>query len=78
MDKDSELQRRMGLWDELGRQNLGELEPALLRRLRVYGGAQGIWVDKANTGGSPRMGRAPRLAFFTPGGITRTTFRKTE
>ena len=38
------------LWDELlARGGPCGVEPATLRALRLYGGAQGVWVDKATT-----------------------------
>jgi hypothetical protein len=45
-----EREHRLRLWAELNRHDIGELEPKLLRDRGVYGGAQGIWVDKARTG----------------------------
>jgi putative restriction endonuclease len=39
----------------LSRERLDDIEPARLRNLGVYGGAQGIWVDKARTA-SPEIG----------------------
>jgi hypothetical protein len=47
----SERSRREEMWqsllDEGGPQ---EVAPGLLRKLGIYGGAQGIWVDKQRTG----------------------------
>src|SRR5215207_1790959 len=45
-----ELRHRLRLWAELKERDPGNLEPKLLRDLGVYGGAQGIWVDKNRTG----------------------------
>jgi putative restriction endonuclease len=50
MTREEELDRRTGLWRKLEAQHNGALVPAVLRELGVYGGAQGIWVDKARTG----------------------------
>lgn len=44
-----EREHRFVLWKTLTQQNLGSLEPAFVRQLGVYGGAQGIWVDKVRT-----------------------------
>jgi len=46
---DAERERRIALWRSLSQQDRDALEPSHLRALGVYGGAQGIWVDKANT-----------------------------
>lgn len=47
----AELQRRRNMWAAIV-ENGGPhgVSPSLLRQLRVYGGAQGIWVDKSRTG----------------------------
>ena len=50
-----EKDRRLKLWKTLSSENLEEIEPQRLRELGVYGGAQGIWVDKSRTA-SPEMG----------------------
>ena len=45
-----EAKRRQGLWVQLTRRSNGKgLPPALLRELGIYGGGQGIWVNKALT-----------------------------
>ena len=45
-----EAKRRQGLWEQLTRRSNGKgLPPALLRELGIYGGGQGIWVNKALT-----------------------------
>jgi len=47
----SERQRREGMWSALLRSGGPTgVEPSLLRDLRIYGGAQGVWVDKNTTG----------------------------
>jgi putative restriction endonuclease len=43
-----ERQRRQKLWQSLPSEK-DSLDPQLLRSLGIYGGAQGIWVDKAQT-----------------------------
>jgi putative restriction endonuclease len=50
-DVSSERDRRFGLWRSLSAEQLDDLEPRRLRELGIYGGAQGIWVDKAHTAG---------------------------
>jgi hypothetical protein len=44
-----EHSRRLDLWGELIASGADNIEPATLRSLAVYGGAQGIWVDKERT-----------------------------
>ena len=47
---DTEIQRRKALWDSLIAQGgPTNVAPKLLRELRIYGGAQGIWVNKNTT-----------------------------
>jgi hypothetical protein len=46
-----EHKRRMDMWGRLLRSGGPTgVAPAILRELGIYGGAQGIWVDKARTG----------------------------
>ena len=47
--QDEERERRLGLWRELRALDPDNLSASSLRELGVYGGAQGIWVDKART-----------------------------
>ena len=45
-----ERQHRINLWNQLpGNTPVRRTEPGLLRELGIYGGAQGIWVDKKRT-----------------------------
>ncbi len=45
-----ELDRRMALWQSLSGSNAPKRAPAqTLRRLGIYGGAQGIWLDQHRT-----------------------------
>jgi HNH endonuclease len=55
IDVTSETKRRIDLWHTISNERLDDLEPARLRDLGIYGGAQGIWVDKAHTA-SPETG----------------------
>jgi hypothetical protein len=48
---EDERKRRVDLWADLERSGfLARARPEDLRQRRIYGGAQGIWVDKQNTG----------------------------
>jgi putative restriction endonuclease len=49
-DVEAERTLREELWDVLKKEDQSELAPQRLRELGAYGGAQGIWVDKARTG----------------------------
>jgi putative restriction endonuclease len=55
IDVTSEKDRRLKIWHSLSKEQLDDLEPQQLRDLGIYGGAQGIWVDKAHTA-SPEIG----------------------
>jgi len=46
---DVELKRRIGLWQKLLLIPEGEVTSGFLREQGIYGGAQGIYVDKSNT-----------------------------
>jgi putative restriction endonuclease len=46
---DAERDRRLSLWQREKATSADELNAKLLRDLRVYGGAQGIWVDREST-----------------------------
>jgi putative restriction endonuclease len=47
----NELNHRLDLWDELKKRGgPNGIAPGVLRELGIFGGAQGIWVDKARTG----------------------------
>jgi len=48
---EEERKRRLGLWADLEARDLvARARPEDLRQRRIYGGAQGIWVDKDRTG----------------------------
>jgi putative restriction endonuclease len=52
-DVETERQRRLHLWHQIAQeQDLNSIEPQRLRELGIYGGAQGIWVDKLHTANS--------------------------
>jgi putative restriction endonuclease len=44
-----ELARRLQLWTTIRDPDPDNVDPSVLRSMLVYGGAQGIWVDKSNT-----------------------------
>lgn len=47
---ESELNHRLQIWDELkARFDIENVPSGILRELRIYGGQQGIWVDKQRT-----------------------------
>ena len=47
---EGELERRRILWNALlDRGGPREVPPRVLRDLGIYGGAQGIWIDKGRT-----------------------------
>ena len=48
--KDEERERRLRLWGSIKSLDPDNVSASSLRDLGVYGGAQGIWVDKAKTG----------------------------
>jgi hypothetical protein len=55
VDAIAEKDRRLTLWHSLTTDSLEHIEPQRLRELGIYGGAQGIWVDKVHTA-SPELG----------------------
>ena len=66
-DVASETTRRFELWKTLSKERLDNLEPARLRELGIYGGAQGIWVDKARTACSEIGADGATVAIFHTG-----------
>lgn len=67
MGESDECLHRKRLWAELSAHDLGDLEPKLLRDLGIYGGAQGIWVDKARTGPLTRSGAGATVSILHTG-----------
>ncbi len=67
MSQQSEYERRRALWSELERHDMTALEPRVLRDLRVYGGAQGIWVDKTTTGDLTEDGHGVAVSILHTG-----------
>jgi HNH endonuclease len=45
-----ELARRFKLWEQVSAGDADNVDPSTLRSALVYGGVQGIWVDKKTTG----------------------------
>ena len=63
-----ELERRLSAWRELLRQGGPKaVEARALRDLGIYGGAQGIWVDKARTGSLADNGSGVTVAVLHTG-----------
>lgn len=62
-----EREYRLSLWADLSQRDPGDLEPKLLRDLGVYGGAQGIWVDKTRTGSLTRSGAGVTVSILHTG-----------
>jgi hypothetical protein len=55
VDVISERDRRLSLWHSISNEDLENIAPNQLRNIGIYGGAQGIWVDKTHTA-SPEIG----------------------
>jgi len=62
-----EIARRLALWQFLRTEHPPEVTPGLLRDLRLYGGAQGIWVDKNRTASLTPDGRGVAVAILHNG-----------
>ena len=65
---EEERKHRLGLWESLKEKGgpLG-VAPGVLRDLGIYGGAQGIWVDKARTGQITKDGEGITVAVLHTG-----------
>ena len=65
---ETEMDYREQLWEDLlARGGPAGVPRALLRELRIYGGAQGIWVDKARTGGLTEGGTGVTVSVLHTG-----------
>jgi putative restriction endonuclease len=65
---EEERKHRFGLWEKL--KEIGGptgVAPSVLRDMGIYGGAQGIWVDKARTGRITRDGNGITVAVLHTG-----------
>ena len=62
-----ELARRLKLWEQLSTGDATNAEPGVLRSAQVYGGAQGIWVDKKTTGGLAMDGHGVTVSILHTG-----------
>jgi hypothetical protein len=62
-----ELQRRLHLWAQVCAVDANSIEPSALRSMLVYGGAQGIWVDKKNTESVSPDGRGVAVSILHTG-----------
>jgi hypothetical protein len=69
-----ELSRRLELWEQISAGDAANAEPTALRSMRVYGGAQGIWVDKMTTASLSPDDKGLRSVSCTQGGTTLTTY----
>lgn len=58
---------RLAIWEHLRREREAGIAPGRLRNLGIYGGAQGIWVDKSRTGGLTPDGRGIAVAILHNG-----------
>jgi putative restriction endonuclease len=67
MDVAGERSRRAEMWKTIALEDLRNLEPARLRALGIYGGAQGIWVDKARTSAATDDGQGVTVAILHTG-----------
>jgi hypothetical protein len=66
---EGEAVRRHRMWTNLLDQGGPRgIQPALLRRLRIYGGARGIWVDKTTTRTLTRDGVGVTVALLATEG----------
>jgi putative restriction endonuclease len=65
---EEELRHRRGLWEKLKEKGgPSGVTPSVLRDLGIYGGAQGIWVDKARTGRITTNGEGITVAVLHTG-----------
>ena len=62
-----ELSRRVELWEQISAGDAANAEPTALRSMRVYGGAQGIWVDKMTTAPLSRDGQGVTVSILHTG-----------
>jgi putative restriction endonuclease len=63
-----ELNHRLDLWDGLKRRGgTHGIAPGVLRGLGIFGGVQGIWVDKARTGQITKNGDGKTVAVLHTG-----------
>jgi hypothetical protein len=76
--QDDERDRRVGLWSTLRGLDSDDVPAAILRDLGIYGGAQGIWVDKQEQSRFILTALVSLSACCIPEGTTPTTFRKTS
>jgi len=75
IDLISEKDRRLRIWHSISNEDLDNFEPKQLRNLGIYGGAQGIWVDKITLPAQKSVPTALPLRFFIQGIITPMIFQ---
>jgi hypothetical protein len=71
-----ERERRLRLWESIKSIEPDNVSASSLRDLGLYGGAQGTWVDKANTGPIAANGNGVTVSLLTPADTTRMIFQK--
>jgi hypothetical protein len=65
---EGELERRRNMWNALlDRGGPREVPPRVLRDLGIYGGAQGIWIDKGRTSSLPADGTGVTVGLLHTG-----------
>jgi putative restriction endonuclease len=65
--QDEEQQHRLRLWETIESSDKDNASAAYLRELGVYGGAQGIWVDKVRTGTLAANGKGVTVSLLHTG-----------
>lgn len=63
----AEKSLRLGLWEELCEFDIANIPPGLLHEKGIYGGAQGVWVDKARTAELSEDGNGVTVAILHTG-----------
>src|SRR6516164_4344217 len=61
-----ELARRFKLWEQIAG-DADNVDPSTLRSAFIYGGAQGIWVDKKTTGALATGGHGVTVSILHTG-----------
>jgi putative restriction endonuclease len=62
-----ELARRSKLWEQVSAEGADNVDPSILRAVHMYGGAQGIWVDKKTTGTLAKDGHGVTVGILHTG-----------
>jgi len=64
---EKEKNRRLELWKKIGGDKATDVNPQVLRKLGIYGGFQGIWVDKVPTQKFSDSGKGITVSFLHTG-----------